>query len=260
VFNLSALSVSLESISTLNTSSIVDSDPEEPSLQKYTHHRTPSSASFLSDVSEDGPAGNSQTDDPLRDIGGKHHFHQEAASSLYDSLQRGDDSANMQLELNALRLSTNASEHAVRRAVAAAFGRYIVKLADPAGAHAMSIKAAVDTTLSRHVNLLSRIVFDSHFPQKDDQVDLLLVFQADLAKRRDGDSVLLHLANELVRLDIVEADGIEQWWTSEKSGEEGDMARVRVKTKQLVEFLLEDDESDEEEDESGDDADESDGN
>jgi translation initiation factor eIF-2B subunit epsilon len=163
----------------------------------------------------------------------------------------------MQLELNALRLSTNASEHAVRRAVAAAFGRYIVKLADPAGARAMSVKAAVDTTLSRHVNLLSRIVFDSHVPQKDDQVDLLLVFQADLAKRRDGDSVLLHLTNELVRLDIVEADGIEQWWASEKSGEEGDMARVRVKTKQLVDFLLEDDESEGEE--SGDEDDESDG-
>lgn len=162
----------------------------------------------------------------------------------------------MQLELNALRLSTNASEHAVRRAVAAAFGRYIVSLADPEGSHDMTVKAAVDSTISRHVNLLSRIVFDSNVPKKDDQVDLLLLFQADLAKRRDGDSVLLHLANELVRLDVIEAEGIEQWWANAKSGEEGDMARVRAKTKQLVDFLLEDDESDEE-DESGEEGEES---
>jgi translation initiation factor eIF-2B subunit epsilon len=244
VYNFASLALSTDSISTLNSSSDLDTNPTTP-----TSHRDRSTASsFISNASDDN--------DDTQTSRAQHEFHQEATSSLYDSLLRGDDSANMQLELNALRLSTNASEHSVRRAVAAAFDKYITVLADPAGTHAMSITAAVNKALPPHKKLLSRILFDRADDEKSDQVDLLLLLQADLAKRRDGDSVLLLMAKELVQLEVLEAEGLEQWWENAKSSDGEEMVRVRAKTKTLVDFLCasdDDESSGEEEEESGDD-------
>jgi translation initiation factor eIF-2B subunit epsilon len=187
-----------------------------------------------------------------------HEFHNEASSSLYDSLLRGDESANMQLELSGLRLASNASEHAVRKAVAPAFVKYIDSLLS--SGKAATPKAAVEKALQPYKNLLERVVFDKDLDKKEDQVDLLLLFQTELTKLRTsstGDVILLLLMTELVRLDIVEAAGVEQWWEDGRSKESVELKAVREKTKQLVEFLTQSDDEEESDDDEDEDEDES---
>jgi hypothetical protein len=93
-------------------------------------------------------------------------------------------------------------------------------------------------------------MFDREGDNKPDQVDFMLLLQADAVTRKDGDVLLLHVATKLVELDVVEAEGIEQWWDDGKSSEGEGMEKVREKTKQLVDFLRDSDDDDDE-DESG---------
>jgi translation initiation factor eIF-2B subunit epsilon len=79
----------------------------------------------------------------------------------------------------------------------------------------------------------------------------MLLLQADLIHRENGDAVLLSAATKLTELDSVEEDGILQWWEDERSSESEDLSKVREKTRALVEFLQQEseDESEEESDE-----------
>jgi translation initiation factor eIF-2B subunit epsilon len=152
--------------------------------------------------------------------------------------------ANIQLELNALRLGTNATEHQVRRAVTQAFMKYISQLVD-SGTPA---KAAVNNTLPKFKSLLERTMFDKADDDKPDQVDFMLSLQTDAVSRKDGDLLLLHVATKLVELDVIDAEGIEQWWDDAKSSADEGMQKVRSKTQQLVEYLRESDEESGEDD------------
>jgi translation initiation factor eIF-2B subunit epsilon len=83
----------------------------------------------------------------------------------------------------------------------------------------------------------------------------MLLLQADLSHRDNGDSILLSAATKLTELDSIEEDGILQWWEDDKSSETEDLRKVREKTRALVDFLQQ--ESDEsEEDSEGEDEDE----
>jgi hypothetical protein len=221
---MSNLSLSTDSISTLNSTSSYSSQQERS--------RT---SSFVS-------VGSDDNDIPKSAQG----FHKEATDSIFDSLKRGDEAANIQLELNALRLGTNASEHQVRRAVTQAFMKHISALID-AGTPAAE---AVKLTLTHLKELVRRTMFDrgDDHDVKADQIDFMLLVQADAMTRKDGDVLLLHVATKLVELDVVEAEGIEQWWNDGKSSESEGLSTVREKTRQLVEYLAE---SDEEDSESG---------
>lgn len=179
------------------------------------------------------------------------NFDHDAAASIYDSLIEGHESANIQLELTSLRMSTNASEHQVRRAVVVAFVKRILQLIK-SGTH---IKQAVTQAFSPHKELLERTMFDRNKSGKVDQVDFLLLLQADLVNRENGDSILLFSAMELYRMEVLEAEAFEQWWTDVKSSENEGMKNVRGKTQQFIDFL-EEDESSEEESEDDDDEDE----
>lgn len=82
----------------------------------------------------------------------------------------------------------------------------------------------------------------------------MLLLQADLAHRDNGDSILLSAATKLVELDSIEDDGILQWWEDAKSSENDDLKKVREKTQQLIDYLNqsseeEDSDEDDEEDE-----------
>lgn len=220
--------LSTESISTLHS----ESDYSEEPTSQQERSRT---SSFISITSDDSNVGQHAQ-----------HFHHEAANSIFDSLQRGDDVGNIQLELNALRLSTNASEHQVRRAVGQAFMKRISQLTESGTA----AQKAVSSTLPKHKNLIERTMFDKQDASKADQVDFLLLLQADAMNRKEGDTLLLLMVKELVGLDIIEAEGIEQWWSDGKSVESEQMRNVRGKTQQLVDFLMDDDEEDDDDDES----------
>ena len=143
------------------------------------------------------------------------NFDHDASASIYDSLVEGHESANIQLELTALRMSTNASDHQVRRAVVSSFVKRVTQLTKSGEA----IKSAVAQVFGQHKELIDRSIFDKNAESKTDQIDFMLLLQADLC--------------------------------NEKSTENADMEKVRQKTKSLIDFLQmeSEDESEEESDE-----------
>lgn len=214
-----------ESISTLNS----DSEVDDLDLQ---HHDRSATSSFLSVGSADSQhAAN---------------FDHDASQSIYDSLEQGHESANIQLELTALRMSTNASDHQVRRAVVSSFVKRILQLIKSGE----TIKAAVAQVFGQHKDLIDRAIFDKNADSKTDQIDLMLLLQADLSHRENGDAILLSAATKLTELDSVEEDGILQWWEDDKSSESEELRKVRAKTKALVDFLQQESDDESEEDDS----------
>ncbi len=111
----------------------------------------------------------------------------------------------------------------------------------------MSVKQAVAEAFGEHRGLVSRTMFDGGQVEKRDQVDFLRLVEADLKHRKDGEGILLFVANDLYTTDVLEADAFEQWWM-EGENEEG--TGVRGKMKQFMDVLLAETES-----ESGDDED-----
>lgn len=173
------------------------------------------------------------------------NFDHDASASIYDSLVENHESANIQLELTALRMSTNASDHQVRRAVVSSFVKRIIQLIKSGQA----VKSAIAQVFGQHKELMDRAIFDKNAASKTDQVDFMLLLQADLSHKENGDTILLSAATKLVELDVVEEDGILQWWEDAKSSEAEDMKQVRSKTQGLIDFLQQDSESEEESEE-----------
>lgn len=171
------------------------------------------------------------------------NFDHDASASIYDSLVEGHESANIQLELTALRMSTNASDHQVRRAVVSSFVKRIMQLIKAGQA----VKSSVAQVFGQHKELIDRSIFDKNAADKPDQTDFMLLLQADLANKENGDTILLSAATKLVELDSVEEEGILQWWGDERSGENGELEKVREKTRSLIEFLQQESESESEE-------------
>lgn len=151
------------------------------------------------------------------------------------------DPANIQLELTALRMSTNASDHQVRRAIVLAFVKRIVQLMTGG----TGAKEAVAMVFGKYKELVDRSIFDKGKNKKEDQVDFLLLLQGDCKGRDNGDTMLLMSATKLYDLECVEEEGVVQWWQDEKSKDGVEMEKVRGKTGQLVEFLMESDSEEE---------------
>jgi translation initiation factor eIF-2B subunit epsilon len=231
-------SESAESISTLGSES--EFDDQGPEQQNRS-----AAGSFVSLASND-----SEGDDQHAS-----HFEHDAASSLYDSLVSNHESTSVQLELTSLRMATNASEHQVRKVVAIAFTKRISQLVN----EGKPMKMVISTLLEGHKDLINRTMFDKNKSDKADQVDFLLLVQTDLLHREKGEELLLSMATELCRLDVIEPEAVEQWWEDPRSYENGEMARVRGKTQALVDFYKsdsdDDDEDEEEDDEDDDDGD-----
>ncbi|KAL8732917.1 MAG: hypothetical protein Q9181_003784 [Wetmoreana brouardii] len=215
-------SASASSVSTLQSD---DSDFEHT-------EETSRRPSFVSETSEDSA--------PNKD------FHVEATASILDGLQKEDLPENIFLELNAFRMTVDASQHEIRRAVVAAFVKRVTNL-ENSGTGA---RETVNKVFSKYKAVVERTIFDKDSQDKPDQVDFLLCVQKELASRERGDSLLLFVAKEVYDLDLIEEDGILQWWTDQRSSQDS-MAAIRGLTQQFITFLEEaeeDDESDEEED------------
>ncbi|KAL2375803.1 hypothetical protein RJZ90_007881 [Blastomyces dermatitidis] len=237
LYNMASLSLSTASISTLSSEF---SDDDFSPLYR--------SGSFGASVSDDD--------------GDRTHFHHDAVNSIYDGLRDGLSADVVQLELVGLRMSANASEHQVRRAVVTAFLKRIQQLMDapsPSPSQpSLSASDAVKQVLTKYKDILERIVFDRDEPvRKPDQVDLLLLIQQELVERSRGETVLLFMAKELYDLETVEEEAFEQWWADERGVASEGLKRVRRQTEPFIEWLVnadseeedEDDDDDEEEDE-----------
>ena len=184
-------------------------------------------------------------------------FHLEATASILDGLQKGDPPDTIILELNGYRMSTNASQHEVRKALVAAFIKRISNLVNggPAlGRQGISAREAVKDLFAVYKTLVERTLFDQEAALKVDQVDLLLLFQAELAGRPSGDHLMLFVAKEAYDQDILEEDGILQWWDDVRS-KEGDLTKVRGLTEQFITYLQEAEEEDESDEDDADEED-----
>ncbi|KAL8735583.1 MAG: hypothetical protein Q9166_000752 [cf. Caloplaca sp. 2 TL-2023] len=216
------------SISDTSVSTLRSEDSEFEQIEDRSRR-----ASFVSETSDEAA--------PNKD------FHVEATASILDGLQKDDLPENINLELTAFRMTVNASQHQIRRAVVAAFMKRIANLEN----RGTGAREAVHKIFSRYKTVIERIIFDKDSREKPDQVDFLLCIQKELVSRENGESLLLFVAKEVYDLDLVEEDGILQWWPDIRS-KHGNMGSIRGLTEQFITFLQEaeeEDESDEEEEE-----------
>jgi translation initiation factor eIF-2B subunit epsilon len=179
----------------------------------------------------------------------REHFQQDASTSIFDSLRDEVSADVVQLELVSLRMSANASDHQVRRAVASSFMERVEHMME-AGKGAGE---AVKELFTRYKEVVERSLFDRNKDEKHDQVDLLLQIQQQLVHRTKGDTILLFTAKELYDLELVEEEAYEAWWADKRSSSSEEMRQVRSQTQQFVDWLAnaeeEEEESDDEEDE-----------
>lgn len=176
------------------------------------------------------------------------NFHHDASISIFDSLRDGVSADVVQLELVSLRMTANASDVQVRRAIVSSFMKYIQQLME-GGKNAGD---AVHQVFSTYQEVVDRTLFDRNKDQKKDQVDLLLQLQQDLVHRNKGANVLLFTAKELYDLELVDEEAYEQWWNDARSSETEEMRNVRTSAQQFVEWLANAEEEDSSEEEESD--------
>ncbi|KAB5542656.1 translation initiation factor eif-2b epsilon subunit-like protein [Coniochaeta sp. 2T2.1] len=247
IYSLAGLNVSSSSVSTLSSSGtdeseiedavarLEEADPTTTAPGSATRMRLSSLA--LSDDSSSGRTG---------------AFHGDAVTGLLDSL-RADDTTDFdgaKLEFMGLRLANDASDSAMRRAIAVAFARRAAELL----ATLSPTKAAENALLSKDgaIKFVREVGVGGG---KAEQVELELALQKTLvalvgAKNLEPAKAGVLLAALLLQLynkDVLEEDGILAWWQDKRAAEGESLAAVREKCRDLVEWLENADEESEEE-------------
>ncbi|MCJ1436459.1 hypothetical protein MMC27_005838 [Xylographa pallens] len=208
VYSHPSAASSASSISTLHSD-----DDSGPVYARDTSRRE----SFVSDHSDESTAQN-------RD------FHLEATASILDGLSKDDSPDVIHLELLSQRLSANANDHMMRSALVSAFMKRISNMMDGGTAASEAVKAV----FGKYGDLLAKMgIADKGREEKVDQVDFLGLVEKECKGRGKGESLLLFVAKECYVLDVVEAEGVEQWWVAGEGQDEG----VRRLVKEFVEWL-----------------------
>jgi translation initiation factor eIF-2B subunit epsilon len=219
VYSTAHLNISSESISTFS-SEISAASIGEP------RSRT---TSFTGSISEDGDLESSNET-----------FHHDAVAGLYDALKEGGDIDAAKLEFMGLRLSNNASDHQIRRAIATAFTKRISQLVESEKMEA-SKAAAQALGLAGAEKFLKEVAIGTD-GSEDDQVDFIICLQKDLAHRASGAVILAAMSQRLYQMEVLEEEAYLKWWQdAEALGEQEDkeMKRVREKTKVFIDWLEE---------------------
>lgn len=224
VYSLADFAVSDSSISTLDSQHDLD-DP--------LHHQRSAAGSFTTSISDEGHDG---------------EFHLDASASIFDAIQRDEGADIVQTELQSLRMGMDADYHQVRRAIITAFTKRIQQLMEQ---QSLGVDKAVSQVVKRYQVVFGKTIFDQDRKIKSDQVDLLLSLQKDLVHRNKGDGVLVFMVRYLYELDVLEEDGINQWWNDARSSADEGMVQVRAQTQALIDWLAdaEEDSGEEEEEE-----------
>jgi len=243
IFSVEHLDLSDDSVSSFG-----DSDPESDSDDDTTAGPARLTRSRLSSVgSEDSETARKTAS-----------FHTDAVHGLLDALRdAGGDFDAAKLEFMGLRLSLDASDAAVRRAVAAALALRASELLNPAaGRPALAPGAAAERAVK---GTPGAAAFVREMGIDRDPVPFVLALQkALLVARADKAGALLQaLLQQLWHSDALDGDDVVAWWDDPRSSEGEAMAAVRGRCQELMTFLedAEDDDSDEDdEDEDEDDA------
>ena len=207
------------------------SDSEDDDIPEHHRRRSSRTESFASINSDESGETRKKGSD----------FHHEATTSIVDALQKGDDADTIQLELQGLKLSSNAEDKQVRRAVAVALVKRIAGLVDSG----VSPKDAVSKTIPPNKLIVQRCVSTGR-DEYSDQTEFLLYLQTATLRRPQGAKILLHVCTTLAHNDLIEAEGFEAWWEDPRSSASDELQAVRQETKPLVDVLVGDDDDDEE--------------
>ncbi len=231
IYSTAHLNLSTDSISTF-TSSINGDTPTQ------NRSRLSSFAGSLSDDGDSGPTNES--------------FHHDAVNGLVDSLKDHTDFDSTKLEFMGLRLSNNATDHQIRRAIAVAFTKRISQLCEGEGMEASKAAMQVFNTKGA-VKFLKQVAIgeDEGGDTLDAQVDFLGCLQRDLCHRANGAGILAAACQRLYQDEVVEEDAYQRWWRGCEGlgeGEDAEMKRVREAAGVFVEWL---DEAEEEEGSEG---------
>jgi translation initiation factor eIF-2B subunit epsilon len=189
-------------------------------------------------------------------------FHTDAVHGLVDAL-RAEDSADFdsaKLEFMGLRLANNASDSAMRRAIAVAFVRRAAELLKPEHGALEPTKAAAEALTAKNgaVKFVKEVGVGGE--EVAQQAEFALAVQKALLGERDlevgkGGALLAALLQQLYNRDVLEEDGILAWWADKRAAEGEKMGALREKCRVLVEWLenADEEESSEEEEEEDDD-------
>ncbi|KAI1377869.1 nucleotide-diphospho-sugar transferase [Hypoxylon crocopeplum] len=244
IYSLEDLDLSDSSVSTLaddDDMSDDDSGPFSPSASR------PSSRSRLSSFASDDSGAPSFSS-----------FHSDAVHGLLDVLRGTGNFESEKLEFTSLRLANNASDAAMRKAVATAFVRRAVELMNPETDALDPAKAAKQVLTSREGAtgfVMDVGVGDQSVPE---QVEFALAVQkacvssSKIIEVAKAGNLLAAMLQQMYDLDILEEEGILAWWEDDRGKEEGSMSSVRDKCQALVEWLENADEESEEDDDEDD--------
>ncbi|KAI0381363.1 nucleotide-diphospho-sugar transferase [Hypomontagnella monticulosa] len=246
IYSLDELDLSDSSVSTLADDDYMSDDQSGPLSPTASQ---PTSRSRLSSfASDDSGAPNYSS------------FHSDAVHGLLDVLRGiSGNFESEKLEFMSLRLANNASDTAMRKAVATAFVRRAVELMNAEDSALEPSKAAKQVLTSREgaTEFVSEVGVGDQ--SVSEQVEFALAVQkacvssskiVDVAR---AGNLLAAMLQQMYDLDILEEEGIVGWWEDDRGKEEGLMAGVREKCQALVEWLENADEESEEEEDDEDD-------
>ncbi|KAM0429878.1 hypothetical protein ACHAQK_010995 [Fusarium lateritium] len=264
-----------------NTNAALFMDPEDEELDErdpsqlqksllynlaHFNISTSSVSTLSSEISEDILDETSlhvDTDDPSRrtsfvsdDAGDKLSFHNEAVHGLVDALRaESGDFDSAKLEFMGLRLSNDASDAMMRRAVASAFARRAVELMTPEYGGLEPSKAAERALVARQgaTKFINEVGIGGEDENESEQVEFIIALQKALTRAHGPEQsrvgiLLAAMLQQLYALDILEEEGILSWWENERAVDGEGMALLKEKCRVLVEWL----ETAEEEDDSDD--------
>jgi translation initiation factor eIF-2B subunit epsilon len=222
VYSTAHLNVSSESISTFS------SETSEPADEDVENKRDRTTSFTSSVTSDDDPNSSNES------------FHHDAVAGLYDALKESGDIDAAKLEFMGLRLSNNASDHQIRRAIATAFAKRIAQLVENEKLDAP--KAASEAFgLSGAKKFLEEVAVGLE-KREEDQVDFLSCLQKDLAHRWSGATVLAAVCQRLYQIEVLEEEAYLKWWEDAEAlgdRESKEMKKVREKTKVFIDWLQE---------------------
>ncbi|AEO60244.1 hypothetical protein MYCTH_2309321 [Thermothelomyces thermophilus ATCC 42464] len=255
IYSLRGLNISTSSISTLVSEDEHASDDDASLAESLQGGDSERARDRLSSFA---------SDDAAKPDGG---FHNDAVNGLVDALRAedNDDFDSAKLEFMGLRLANNASDSAMRRAIAVAFVRRVAELLTPEHGGLEPAKAAGKALTAKKgaVKFVREVGVGGEGVAQ--QAEFALALQKALVGAKEVEAgragaLLAALLQQLYSLDVLEEDGILAWWADKRASEGEGMGALRDKCRVLVEWLenADEEESSEEEDEEDEDEDEED--
>ncbi|KAI0123715.1 eIF4-gamma/eIF5/eIF2-epsilon [Xylariales sp. AK1849] len=240
IYSLDGYDIESSDASTLASDDDFDDSDDETNPAHATD--TDDSRSRLNSIASDDSATR-----------GSSNFLSEATHGILDVL-RGEsgDFNSERLEFMSLRLANNASDAAVRRAVATAFVRRAVELLNLENGSFDSNKAA--KTILTERKGAKDFIADVGIGGESvaDQVEFALSMQkacvsiAKVIEIPKAGTLCAALFQHMYEVEILLEEGILAWWNDERSSEGDAMEGVREKCQVLVNWLEEAEEEDSE--------------